>query len=516
MKVVSGEEMKNIDKMAMDKYKIPGVVLMENAGLKVVEEICKSLEKYEKKVVTIVCGTGNNGGDGFVVARHLKNMGIPINLYLLGNPAHIKGDGKINYDIVSKLNIEIGLLTTINILKKFSEHVKRSSIIVDAIFGTGLSRPIDGYIKQVIDIINTYSDEVISIDIPSGICADNGRLCGGAIKASKTVVFHLPKYGNIYYPGKDYCGEVIIKNIGIPKDVESDFNLKGNLITSKYIKNRIKKRNGDTHKGTYGKGYVIAGSVGMTGAAMLTCKGALRSGIGIIRLAISQRLNSILESSLTEVITVPLSETKTGTFSIADIEKIIKTMEDSDVVGIGPGCGKSREIEDLIRNILERTNIPIVIDADGLNALARRKGMLSEIKSPCVMTPHMGEMSRLTDLDIEYIKENKIQVVSEFAKKVNCVVVLKDSKTIIVNPKGEVFINTTGNPGMATAGSGDVLTGIITGLIGQGLSPFEAAVCGVYIHGRAGDFAAQKVSEYGLNATDIVNEIGSVFKELLL
>lgn len=515
MKLVNSDQIKQLDHMAMENFCIPGIILMENAGLCVLEEVLKSIEKKENKEVIVVCGLGNNGGDGLVVARHLFNKGIPVRVFITGNPSDIGGDAKKNYEMIQKLDIDIQILVGVNNLKKFSEVVKGCGLIVDAIFGTGLKRDVDGFLQEVISIINESEKEVISIDIPSGVGASDGKVYGLAVKANKTVVLALPKIGNIHYPGADYAGEVIIKDIGIPKAAIENMELNINLITKDMIKAILPFRKRDTHKGNFGKAYVVAGSTGMTGAAILTCKAALRSGAGLLKIPVPQSLNTIMETRLTEAITVPLPEFKKGVVGISDFEKILTTMEESNVIAIGPGSGNSRELEELLRNILEHTSKPIVLDADALNSLANRKEFLQLIQSQTVMTPHLGEMARLTELDIDYIKNNRIAVASEFSKKWNTVVVLKGARTVVAGPKGEIYINTTGNPGMATPGSGDVLTGIITGFIAQGIEPLKAAVAAVYVHGKAGDLAAERLGEYGLLASDIIKELPITIKHIV-
>lgn len=515
MKIVNGDQMKQLDRMAIDKFGIPGVVLMENAGLSVLEEVLKSIEQKENKEVMIVCGLGNNGGDGFVLARHLFNKGIPVKVVVVGNPSDIGGDAKKNYEIIHKLNVQIHILVGANNLKKFSETIKGYGVIVDAIFGTGLKREIKGTMKEVIEIMNGSGKEIISIDLPSGIGANDGKVYGIAVKADKTVVLELLKIGNIRYPGAEYVGEKIIKNIGIPKAAIESMQLNGNLITRDMIKEILPDRPRDTYKGNYGKVYVVAGSTGMTGAAVLTCKAALRSGAGLLKIPVPQSLNTIMETRLTEAITVPVAEFKKGIVGIGDIGKILKTMEESDVIAVGPGSGTSRELEELLRNILENTSKPIVLDADALNSLAKRKELLQLIQSPIVMTPHLGEMARLTEFDIDYINSNRIEVALEFSKKWNAIVVLKGARTVVAGPNGEVYMNETGNPGMSTAGSGDVLTGIVTGFISQGIDPLKAAVAAVYIHGMAGDIAAEKLGEYGLLASDIVKQLPFAIKEIV-
>ncbi|WZL72177.1 NAD(P)H-hydrate dehydratase [Clostridiaceae bacterium 35-E11] len=515
MKIVTSEQMKQVDRTAIQEFGIPGIVLMENAGLSVLEEVMKSLKDKTNQEVVIVCGRGNNGGDGFVVARHLANKGVPVKVCIMGNPSLIDGDAKTNYEMIHKIKVEIYPLAGVNNLKKFADLVKECSIIVDAVFGTGLNSEIDNFIKEIIDIINASGKEVISIDLPSGICGNDGTVCGIAVRAYKTIVLQLPKLGNINYPGNEYNGQIILKDISIPPAAIDQMNLMMNLITQDTVKNILPMRKKDTYKGDYGKAYIVAGSTGMTGAAMLACEAALRSGAGLLKIPVPQSLNTIMEVRLTEAITLPLPDLNKGVLGISDIQKVINTMKEADVIGIGPGSGQSREIEELLRNIFEHFTKPIVLDADALNALAKRKELFQCIKSPVVITPHIGEMARLTELDIEYIRKQRIKVAVDFAKKWKITVLLKGTKTIVAGPNGEVYINETGNPGMATAGSGDVLTGIITGFIAQGIEPTKATIAAVYVHGCAGDRVAERLGEYGMIAGDMVKELPFVIKDIV-
>jgi hydroxyethylthiazole kinase-like uncharacterized protein yjeF len=515
MKIVSSSQMKQLDKIAMGEYSIPGIVLMENAGLKVFYEVLKVIEKKENKKVLVVCGRGNNGGDGFVVARHLLNAGIPVKVFLVGDPSGISGDAKINYEILRKLNMDIEVIGDDESLQNLSREIQTCSLIVDAIFGTGIVRKIEGLIEEVIHMINESQKEVMAIDIPSGVSGEDGSIYGTAIKANKTIMIQLPKIGNINYPGAGYGGQTILKDIGIPEEAMNQIEIHTHLITKSQVRDILPIRKQDTHKGDYGKAFIVAGSIGMTGAAMLICGAALKSGAGLLKIAIPQSLDTIIETKLTEAITVPLPELKKGTVGISDIDKILDMMTQADVIAIGPGSGKNRGLEEVIRNIIEHATIPIVLDADALNALSKRKEILSQFKTPVVMTPHVGEMARLTGLDTAYINTNRIKVATEFAKRWHAMIVLKGARTVIADPSGEIYLNQTGNPGMATAGSGDVLTGIVTSFIAQGIEPMKAAIAAVYIHGMAGDRAVHHLGEYGLMAGDIVREVPFTIKEII-
>ncbi len=512
MKLALNSEMREIDKVTIEKYGIPGVVLMENAGNAVVDEILKH-DKDIKRVL-ILCGTGNNGGDGFVIARHLHNAGINIRVFVVGQPKDITGDAELNHQVLRKLDILIDNVSDHGGLMKLEKLIPVQDVVVDAIFGTGLSNDVQGIQEGVIEVVNRLSECTFSVDMPSGVSGDTGKVLGSAVKAHKTVTFALPKIGNILYPGADYNGELIIKQIGIPNKSISDVQMKHHIITKDQALELLPERQKNSHKGTYGKANVIAGSSGMTGAAILTCKAALRSGLGLLKLYIPESLNLLITTSVPEVVTVPLNEMRRGVININQISKIIEQASDVDVVAIGPGCGTSSEMSELVRQMIDAVECPLVIDADGLNVLSKNVSWLNNKKSEIILTPHPGEMSRLTGLSIDEITDNPIEVSRQFSKEYGVHVVLKGSRTIIATPQGHVYVNVNGNSGMATAGSGDVLTGIITGFIAQGMSPKEAIILSVYIHGRAGDIMARKKGEFGLVAGDIVGGLTHSLMEI--
>lgn len=513
MKLALNNEMREIDRVTIEKYGIPGIVLMENAGRAVVDEM-NNLEKPVNKVL-ILCGTGNNGGDGFVIARHLHNAGVKIRLFIVGQPKDITGDASLNLQVLRKLDIQIDNVNDQGGLIKLEKLIPVQDVVVDAIFGTGLSKDVQGIHAGVIDVVNRLSACTVSVDVPSGISGDTGRVMGRAVKAHKTVTFALPKLGNIMYPGADYNGELVVRQIGLPQKAMNEVDMKHHIITEERIVKLLPERPQNSHKGTYGKAHVIAGSSGMTGAAILTCKAALRSGLGLLKLYIPESLNLLITTSVPEVVTIPLNEMRRGVININQITKIIKESAEADVVAIGPGCGMSSEMSELVRQMLDEVQCPMVIDADGLNVLAKNVSWLDHKKAEIVLTPHPGEMARLTGLTVEEISDNPIDISREFAQKHGVILILKGSRTIIAMPQGDVFVNLTGNSGMATAGSGDVLTGIITGFIAQGMKPSDAVLLSVHIHGRSGDIMAGRKGEFGLLAGDIVSGLTHTLMELV-
>jgi NAD(P)H-hydrate epimerase len=397
----------------------------------------------------------------------------------------------------------------------FERFLRPGNLIVDAIFGTGMSRAVEGIYLRVIEAINEMAHLVLSVDLPSGIDGNTGHVLGTAIEADKTVALVIPKVGNILFPGSDYNGEVIIKGIGVPDIIIERVGIRYNLITEDIIVPLVPQRKRNSHKGDYGKGQIVAGSIGMAGAAILACRAALRSGMGLLKLYIPESLNTLITTSIPEVITVPLSEVRRGVIGITNFQKIIDDCCWPDVIAVGPGCGVNAEISELIKRLLNESEVPLVIDADGINALSKSLHWLENKKCPVVLTPHVGEMSRLTGLSAEEINADSIGTAIRFSKQWKTVTVLKGARTVVATPEGEVFVNINGNSGMATAGSGDVLTGVITSMIAQGLDPVGAAVLGVYLHGRAGDLMVAERGEHGLLAGDLVFGLTKAIRELV-
>lgn len=514
MKVATSQEMRDIDKYAIEKLGIPGVVLMENAGLKVFAYVKKMLGKVENKTIKIFCGKGNNGGDGYVAARHLLNHGANVEVYLLGEKKSVSGDAEINLNILLNMGIGVKEILTENDVIEINNDIKQCDLIIDAIFGTGIRGEIQGPARSLINNINHSGKPVLSIDIPSGIQGDTGKICGVCVKASATVSFALPKLGLLLYPGAEFVGKLIIADIGIPQKAVDSVVITSEVITEKNVKPLFPKRSPDTHKGNYGRVLILAGSAGFTGAAALTAMGALRSGAGLVTLGIPESLNPIMEVKLTEAMTMPLPETPVHTLSLNALPVIIERINEFDAIAVGPGLSNNKEIYTIVKGVIKNCKKPIVIDADGLNVLAGAAEVLKNAKSPIIITPHPGEMARLMNTTTSEIQGNRIEIAKKAASELKSIVILKGARSLIAHPDGRLAVNLTGNPGMATGGSGDVLTGILAGLLAQGLSPYDAAVAGVYLHGLAGDFAAKKHSQRGLVAGDILSELPGVLKVL--
>ena len=496
MKIATAQIMRNIDQYCINVLGIPGIVLMENAALKVVENIPEA-----NKNIVIVCGSGNNGGDGFAVARHLLNRGNYVEIFSLGSEDSMSSDAKINLEIIKKMGAQIIKVNNNEDLDTLRESIIHSDITIDAIFGTGLSREIEGIYYLAITIINENSKYILSIDVPSGIECNTGKVMGNCIRSNKTVTFELYKKGFLGYETSCLTGEIVIENIGIPRSVVDRFNENEYIMDMPLIKKLIKKRNKYSHKGNYGRALILAGSTGFTGSAYIVAQSAVRSGAGLVTLCCDSKVQDILSAKLVEAMTA----------STSDEKRLNSLITKSDCIAIGPGMGNNNATLKLLDKILLNAKCPVVIDADGLNVLEGNLEMLRNNKSKIVLTPHMGEMARISGLSIDEINENKIDIAKEFAKKYDVVLLLKGFNTIITDGK-TVQVNPTGNSAMASGGMGDCLTGIIASLIAQGYDSLTAACVGAYIHGYCGDQLSSKM--FCVNANHVLERLPFIIKEI--
>lgn len=513
MKLASPEQMKEIERRAIHEMGIPGVVLMENAAAAVVHEVTKELSALRDKKILVFAGKGNNGGDAFAAARHLYNRGAQVRVFLLAGKGEVSGDAKINLTIAENMGIDIVELLEEQQLESAVMGLSAADLVVDGIFGTGLKRDVAGLDRKVIDGINASNKTVISIDIPSGICGETGKVLGAGIKAAKTVTFCLPKTGLVVHPGCEYAGVLAVAGIGIPQKGIDSLGITASVTDRDYVSKHIPVRKQESNKGTYGRVFVVSGSPGMTGAGCLCAGAALRTGAGLVYLGVPSSLAPIFDAAVLEAVAIPLEEDR-GYLSRKASDRILEKMRDATVAAVGPGLSVNGDIRHIVKRIVEEGERPVILDADALNALADNVSVLKKLKAPCIITPHPGEMARLTGKSVREVQENRLETARSFSAQWGAITVLKGSRTVIAAPTGEVFVNTTGNPGMATGGTGDVLTGMIAGLAAQGVKPLEAAVCGVYLHGLAGDAAAEIKGEHGLIAGDLLDEIACVMKEM--
>ncbi|MCK4397064.1 NAD(P)H-hydrate dehydratase [candidate division WOR-3 bacterium] len=515
MKIVSIKEMREIDRMAIKELGIPGVVLMENAGQSVVSamEDFFGLENVHK--VTVVCGKGNNGGDGFVVSRYLINQKISVDVYIMGTVSSIVGDAKKNLDILAGLGLNPKVIVSKKDLRELRTSLTHSGIAVDAIFGTGFSGKIRGITEDVVKELNEAGINIVSVDTPSGIDSDTGAVSGEVVQADLTVTMGLPKVGQFLYPARHYVGELYVADIGFPEQVINDVEVKGTLVDNEVLRRFIPWRAPNLHKGAFGRILIIAGSTGMSGAAAMAATSALRAGAGLVYLAIPEHLNPILEAKCTETITIPLPQTEDGSISLKAYTKIMDEIKKVDVVAIGPGMSQHPETQKLVRKVAENANAPLLVDADGINALVGYTKVLKKRKKPTVITPHPGEMARLIESNARDIERNKVEVSRRYASKWGVILVLKGAPTVTSEQDGSFWLNPHVNSGLATAGSGDVLTGLIIGFLAQKTTPLAAAVSGVYIHSLAGEILKEKMGEHSIIAGDLIDAIPSAILKAL-
>ncbi len=515
MFIVTAKEMQEMDREAIESFGIPGRILMENAGREATRFLLEQFRSLPEQKTGIIAGKGNNGGDGFVMARYLSETGTKVTVYLLAEASKVKGDAATNLDLLAQLKIPVIEIPDSKSFKKQQTAFLHQDVLVDAILGTGLQSDVKGYFREVIEFINQSNKPVFAVDIPSGLNADTGQPCGTCVRAKATATFGFAKIGHMVYPGAGLTGNLQIVDIGIPSFITEQTRPGQMLLTPEMIYDIIPKRHPEAHKGDNGHLLVIAGSTGKTGAAAMTAMTAMRSGTGLVTLGIPESLNPILENILLETMTCPLPETKAHNFGEASFDRIMNLLSDKKCLAIGPGIGTEQETRKLLHRIIMESNIPTVIDADGLNNLVGHTDILTNAPAPVILTPHPGEMARLTNLTVQKIQKDRIGCARSFAKKFNAYVVLKGARTIIAHPDGIVFINPTGNPGMASGGMGDVLTGLIAGFVAQGCSPGKAAHAGVYLHGATADSLETNIGPFGYMATDVMEAIPGQIGELL-
>ena len=504
MKVSTVAQMRNLDRSATEEFGISEDLLMENAGQAVYFVILKEIGIRNKKFA-VFCGGGNNGGDGLVVARKIHSNGGEAIIFLLDDETKFKGAAKRNFEIASKMPIEISKVSSIESIKSTVLH---SDAIIDAIFGTGLVREVGGIYKDVIQMINEGGKTVFSVDIPSGINGDTGEAIGTAVKADYTITFGLPKIGNILYPGYENCGKLYLSHISFPPSLYNADSLKIE------INNPIElpKRGKDTHKGDYGRALFIAGSANYLGAPYFSAMSFLKAGGGLSYLAAPNSICPFLASKGSEIVFLPQRETASGSIVLENRDELLEFSQRADMVVMGPGLSLSEETQGLVRELAQGIKKPLLIDGDGITAIAQDLGKIKHREAATILTPHFGEMSRITRRPIAEINKNKIEILQRTAKELNAIIVLKGAHSLVGYPDETVFINLTGNPGMATAGSGDVLTGAIAAMFGLGLPLEDAVRMGVFIHGFAGDLAAKDKGEDGVTAQDILDYLPAAMK----
>ncbi len=504
MKVCRVEEIRELDKGAIEKFFIAEELLMENAGLAAYSVILKELGIKGKRF-SIICGVGNNGGDGLVVARKIHSTGGEAKVSILGDKKKFKGAAKKNFEIASRLPLEIKAIESLGSLRAY---ISKCDAVVDALFGTGLQRDVEGIYKDIITLINRSGKKVFSIDIPSGINGNTGKPMGTAVQSDYTITYGLPKLGNLLYPGYEYCGKLYVSHISFPPSLYNKDSLRIEVNEPLRLKDRVE----DAHKGDFGDVLFIAGASNYYGAPYFSALSFLKAGGGYSRLASPSSISPYIATKGSEIVFVPQEETDSGSIALKNMDRLLELSDNVDMVVLGPGLSLNEETQELVRRLAKEIRKPTLIDGDGITAVSKNIEIVRKRKAATILTPHLGEMSRITAIPIKKLEESKIETVQNEAQNLNAIIVLKGAHSLIGCPGGKVFINMSGNSGMATAGSGDVLTGAIAAMFGLGLSLEDAVRTGVFIHGFSGDLAASDKGEDGITAQDILDYLPRALK----
>jgi NAD(P)H-hydrate epimerase len=514
MRVLNTQQMREADRRTIDEIGIPSIVLMENAGRQAVAAMEAAFEDLSSTHVGVVCGRGNNGGDGFVVARTLVQRGIETSVFLLGSVADVRGDARTNLEVLGRIGLTVVEITNAQEWELHFSEISQCELIVDAILGTGFHGQLSGLLETVVADLNGLGVPIVAIDLPTGVSADTPDVEGEAIEASMTVTLGAPKIPLVLPPADSHSGDLVIADIGIPipvlDDVEGPYI---ELLTRERMRELVPARAADSHKGDFGRVLVVAGSLGRSGAAHLAAVGALRSGAGLVTVATPRSCLPIVAAMAPEYMTEGLEETATGTVDYAALDRVLDFK--ADVIAVGPGLGQAPGTAAFVHGLLERAGVPLILDADALNAFSGDpERLVGRDGLDVVVTPHPGEMARLLNLSVEAVQHDRLRHATEFATRHRVHVVLKGHRTLIASPENRTFINLTGNSGMATGGTGDLLTGMIAAWFGQLLDAEAACKLAVYLHGTAGDLAEADEGEVALVAGDVAARLGDAVLEL--
>jgi len=518
MRVLTAAQMQEVDRLTIDQIGIPSRVLMENAGRAVVQEL---EEHFEKELalyrIVVLCGRGNNGGDGLVIGRVLTQRGYDVAIFLVARAAQLRGETRANYDVLTRLEIPVTEIASDEDWDLHAAEIVTANVVIDALFGTGLKEPLSGLPQKIVKALNDSPSAVVAVDVPSGVSGDTHQTVGDAIKAVLTVTLAAPKLPLVLPPAEAHCGELVVADIGIPHKLIDELDgPRVELLSATDLIPHLTPRDPDANKGDFGRIVIVAGSPGKTGAAYLSAMAALRSGAGLVTVATPRTSQPVLASMAPEYMTEPLDpEPDGGNAADSSINRVLALKK--DVIAIGPGLGTGPWQQAFVFGLLERSDVTLVLDADALNVCADDPHRLRAREGiDIIITPHPGEMARLTALSVEDVQENRLEVARNFAMSHGVYVVLKGHRTLIAAPDGHVGINPTGNPGMATGGTGDVLTGVIAAWFGQLLDADAACRVGVYLHGFAGDLALREHGENALIASDIIAHLGQATRDIFV
>jgi len=513
MKVSTAAEMQSIDRRAIQGMGIPGIDLMERAGRAVARVVGERMGSIAGRRVVAVCGRGNNGGDGFVAARILKERGADASVILIADVGSLTADASVNHRRALSVHVPVIRALTAEALEAETGRIAAVDVVIDAVLGTGISGEVRGVAREAIELMNRAARHVVAVDGPSGLDADTGQVLGSCVRAEATVTFGLPKRGHFLMPGRENVGRLAVDGIGFPAIAIEEEGIQVECSEGGGLGRLLPVRALDAHKWTCGHLVLVAGSTGMTGAAALASEAALRTGAGLTTLCVPERLNPILEIKLTETMTRPVPDTPQGTLARGAEAAILEMVESASAVVVGPGLSRVEETSDLVRTLVSKIGKPLVVDADGLNAFAGGKPFRHAGTLP-IVTPHLGELVRLTGASKDEILADRIEGVRRHAKALDAVLLLKGFPTLVADPSGRVSINRTGSNALATAGSGDVLTGAIGGLLAQGLEPYDAARLGAWIHGAAGDRAAKTLGPRSVIAGDVLDSLPQAIRDV--
>jgi hydroxyethylthiazole kinase-like uncharacterized protein yjeF len=514
MRILTAEAMREVDRAAIEDLGIPSLVLMENAAIGVVEALGKAFGEAES--VAIFCGPGNNGGDGLAVARHLSVRGWEVRVFLVTGGRKLSADAEVQLGICSKAELPVLEITSEERLGSSLEAAAECDVVVDALFGTGLARPLEGLFAQVVDAINELPAPCVAVDLPSGLSASEAQPIGPHVTADLTVTFAAPKVAHVFPPAADAVGEMVVTDLGIPPRLVDDIEEEDgdlHLLMGEELADLLPEREPGSHKGDYGHALIVAGSPGKAGAAILAARAAVRAGAGLVTVGVPEPIVQTVDLGSIESMTLSLPAVASGQIAEEAVGTVLDAAEGKAVLALGPGLGQELETQTAIRRLVLDCPLPVVIDADGLNAFAGHAGDLLSRRAETVLTPHPGELGRLLGVSTAQIQEDRVAAARGAAEETGAIVVLKGHLSLIASGTA-VFVNPTGNPGMATGGSGDVLTGLIAGLIAQGLDALDATVLAVYLHGLAGDLAAGRIGEIALAAGDLIEVLPAAFAAL--
>jgi hydroxyethylthiazole kinase-like uncharacterized protein yjeF len=503
--IVTDHEMRRIDRRTIERLGIPEIVLMENAGRQVAALLSALHEDLPARRVLVLCGPGNNGGDALVTARLLAGRCVEVRVILFARPAGLRGSAAVAHEAARKCGVRIDPVRSPAAWRRLRRTLAQCDIVVDGLLGTGLSRPVEGLFAEVIETVNRSGREVIAVDIPSGLRGDTPAVPGPAVRARHTVTFARPKLPHLLAPASGLCGTVHVADIGIPDAAVAAERVALSLADPLALRRALPRRRRDSHKGDFGHVLVVAGSRGKGGAARLAALAALTAGCGLVTAAVPESLTGSFVRGAMEVMTEGLDETEDGTISDAALPRLKRLLAGKRAVAVGPGLATHPKTRRMVRELIRAVRVPLVLDADGLNAFPRAAGLRGGGRRALLLTPHPGEMGRLLGIDTPAVQADRLGAARRLARRTRGHVVLKGHRSLVASPDGHVSVNPTGNPGMATAGSGDVLTGLLAGLLAQGGAAADMARLGVYLHGFAGDLAAENKGHAPLLARDLLS-----------